>query len=81
MATAVKGLGIDPLDLTHGGGEIDLGCFHQLAEVAAHQAERTFSPLYPPHVVLYSLYKTAHRPSTVPLPPDKEHGAGNSIYA
>ncbi len=38
VVTAVKGLGIDAIELAHGGGEIGLGCFHQQVKVVAHQA-------------------------------------------
>lgn len=31
-------MGIDAIELAHGGGEIGLGCFHQQVKVVAHQA-------------------------------------------
>lgn len=38
VVTAVKGLGIDAIELAHGAGQIGLGCFHEQVEVVAHQA-------------------------------------------
>jgi len=38
FVAAVKGLGIDAIELAHGGGEIGFGCFHEQVEVVTHQA-------------------------------------------